>query len=121
MRRVVAVALSLCVCLLLIGCNGGGKFIGTKTADEDSFIIEYSLLDGQESAQMTLSEGDVLNVSIKQMEGKVDVTVGIVGEAPIYEGHGITDFDFSLNINKSGAYLIKVTGHKAGGKVSFAK
>lgn len=119
MRRILAVAAALCVCLSLTGCNGGEKFLGTKTADDNSFIIEYSLLHGRESAEMTLSEGDRLDVSIKQTNGKVDVKVGIEGEAPIYEGCGIEDFDFSLNIDRSGAYLIEITGHNACGKISF--
>lgn len=119
MRRILAVAVALCVCLSLTGCNGGEKFVGTKTADDNSFMIEYSLLRGRESAQMTLSEGDRLNVSIKQTNGKVDVKVGIEGEAPIYEGHGIENLDFALNIDRSGVYLIEITGHNACGKISF--
>lgn len=121
MRRIVAAAVTLLVFLSFIGCDGSEKFVGTKTTDGDSFIIDYSVLDGRESARMTLEDGDRLSVSIRQSRGDVDLTIRIEGEEPIYEGKGILNFDFTLNIQKGGVYLIEITGRGACGSASFVR
>lgn len=109
------------LCMALTGCHGGSTFDGTKISDASSFRMNYSVLDQQEQASLELTAGDALQVSIAQEAGTVDVTVGIDGREPIYEGNGLTDMDFVLNISESGTYQITVTGHDACGSAAFAK
>lgn len=83
--------------------------------------MDYSILNRQEVSTIELSKCESLRVSIAQNEGTVDVTVGIDGEEPIYEGRGLSHIEFTLNISQPGTYQISVTGHKACGTVSFIK
>lgn len=68
---------------------------------------------------MTLTEGDTLSVFVAQEAGTVDVVVGIDGQEPVYEGNGLTEFSFVLNITQSGTYRISVVGHGARGRIAF--
>ena len=104
---------------LLTGCGQTNAFDGIRTSDESGFWMEYDSLNNQESAELMLSEGDQIQVSISHSAGYVDVMVGQDGEEPIYNGTGQENADFILTISKTGSYQITVTGHQAEGKVSF--
>ena len=81
--------------------------------------MEYSILDKEESAELTLTEGDQIQVHISHTAGNVDVIVGENDEEPIYKGTEQENADFILTISKTGCYRISVTGHRAKGEVSF--
>lgn len=105
--------------LLLTGCRG--DFDGNVVANTDVFRMDYAILDRREVSSLTLHAGDSLRVSIEQEVGTTDVTVGMDGEEPIYEGNGLANVEFTLNISKSGTYRIVVTGHDARGVAAFIR
>ena len=106
---------------LLAGCGTGSVFDGSKASDASGFRMEYSILNREESADLTLREGDCLLVSLSHTEGTVDVTVGRNGKEPIYRGNGQQNADFILEIAESGNYHISVSGHQAKGSISFTR
>ena len=106
---------------IFAGCVKTGRFEGSRTFSESVFRMEYTILDREESANLTLSENDQLLVNITHTAGNVDVTVGQDGEEPIYKGTGQENAEFILMIEKAGSYQITVTGHKARGSVSFTR
>ena len=112
-------AILMAICLLLSGCGGKSTFDGSRISDETEFRMEYNILDKEESAELKLTEGDQLQVSISHTTGNVDVIVGRNGEEPIYKGTGQENADFVLTIPQTGAYQISVRGHRAKGKISF--
>ena len=112
-------AILLVMCLLFAGCEGKSTFDGSRTSGETEFRMEYNILDKEESAELKLTEGDQLQVSISHTTGNVDVIVGRNGEEPIYKGTGQENADFVLTIPQTGAYQISVRGHRAKGKISF--
>ena len=107
--------------VILTGCRGESRFNGSRIGNQDGFQMDYSVLNQRETAFLELSAGAALQVEIRQEAGSVDVLVGIDGEEPIYEGNGLVDSSFALNITQAGRYLISVTGHKACGRVAFLK
>lgn len=108
-----------CLCAVLTGCRAGERFTGSRTVTADAFLLEYTLLDQQESATLTLSSGDALRVTLAHTRGTADVTVGLEGAEPIYEGKGLTDMAFTLTIHQGGEYRVAVTGHSAEGSAAF--
>ena len=116
-----------CVCILaamvflLAGCGTGSVFDGSRAADASGFQMEYSMLNREESADLTLREGDCLRVSLSHTDGSVNVTVGMEGQEPIYRGNGHQNADFILEIAESGNYHISVSGHQAKGSISFTR
>ncbi len=112
-------AMLLVMCFLLTGCEGKSTFEGSMISNETELRMEYRILDKEESAELKLTEGDQIQVTISHTEGNVDVIVGQVGEEPIYKGTEQENADFILTIPKTGCYLFSVTGHRAKGEISF--
>ena len=106
---------------LLAGCGTGSVFDGSRVSDTSGFRIEYSILNREESADLTLREGDCLLVSLSHTDGTVDVTVGMEGQELIYRGNGQQNAEFVLEIAETGNYHISVSGHQAKGNVSFTR
>ena len=117
--RAAAVIFLLAACLLFAGCGSPSAFEGTRTKSESGFWMEYSILDREETADLTMAEGEELEVRIRHTAGDVDVTVGRVGEEPVYRGSELTNAEFAVTIPKAGTYRISVTGHRAKGSVFF--
>ena len=107
----------LAVSGMLAGCGQPSSFEGSRTSSQDGFWMEYAILDRIETADFSLNEGDQLQVSMLHSAGDVDLTVGKVGEEPIYTGTAQTDADFDVTIPKAGTYRISVTGHRAKGRI----
>lgn len=106
---------------ILAGCGKSSSFEGNITADAGRFEMDYMVLDREESSVLELAEADRLFVCVSQISGTLDVTVGIDGRAPIYEGRGLEDLRFVLNISEPGTYRITVSGHAACGRLEFTK
>ena len=106
---------------LLTGCGKGSAFDGSRVSDTSGFRMEYSMLNREESADLNLTEGDCLQVSLSHTEGTVDVTVQPEGKEPIYRGNGQQNADFVLEIPETGTWHISVSGHRAKGNVSFIR
>ena len=107
--------------LPLTGCGTGSVFDGSRVANASEFQMEYSVLNREESADLPLTEGDCLRVSLSHTDGSVNVTVGMEGQEPIYRGNGHQNADFILEIAESGNYHISVSGHQAKGSISFTR
>ena len=73
------------------------------------------------TADLNLTEGDCLQVSLLHTEGYVDVTVQPEGKEAIYRGNGQQNADFVLEIAETGNYHISVSGHQAKGKSTFTR
>ena len=96
-KTIIFSAILLVICLLQIGCGKNNTFEGSRISDETGFRMEYSILDKEESAELMLTEGDQIQVSISHTSGNVDVTVGEDGEEPIYKGTGQENAFFSFS------------------------
>lgn len=116
-----AAAVLLAACIMLTGCRQTGTFTGSKVSNESGFFMEYTILDKEESAQLMLSEGDQIQVSISHTSGNVDLRIEQDGEEPLYTGTGQENAEFILTVPKTGICQISVTGHHANGKVSFCR
>lgn len=120
LSRLLTLFFTILLCIAATSC-GGGKFDGNITSDSDRFLLDYQAFDCSKRASLTLVEGDSLRVVIDNADGEVDLSVGVEGEEPVYEGKSLTTFSFTLTISAHGSYLIEVIGHDARGSVSVIK
>ena len=120
-KAVAAICMLAAMVLPLTGCGTGSLFDGSRGSDASGFRMEYSILNREESADLTLTEGDCLLVSLSHTEGTVDVTVGMEGQEPVYRGRGQQNAEFVLEIAKTGNYHISVSGHQAKGNIAFIR
>ena len=121
LKQAACVCMLAAMIILLTGCGTGSVFDGSRGSDASGFRMEYSMLNQEESADLNLTEGDHLQVSLSHTEGTVDVTVGMNGKEPIYRGNGQQNADFVLEIAETGSYHIFVSGHQAKGNISFTR
>lgn len=120
-KRKMRLLMAVCLCASLVGCAAGSTFNGNKVTSEEGFQMDYSILDKREEAVLELAKGDVIQVEISHETGTVDIVFGQDGAEPIYEGNGLSNSGFTLNITESGIYQISVTGNHARGSVAFMK
>ena len=121
LKAAVGFCMLVAMLFLLAGCGTGSVFDGSRVSDESGFRMEYSILNQEKSADLNLTEGDRLQVSLSHTEGSVDVTVQPEGKEPIYRGSGQQNADFVLEIAETGNYHISVSGHQAKGKITFTR
>ncbi len=116
-----SMALVLAIAISLAGCGRADTFDGRRISNADSFVLEYAVFNKSDSAVIYLEAGDALEVSTANTSGAIDITIGIEGKPSVYEGSGLKDMVFTLNISESGNYIISVTGHTAQGCTSFSR
>ena len=121
LKQAACVCMLAAMIILLTGCGTGSVFDGSRVSNASGFRMEYSILNREESVDLTLTEGDRLQVSLSHTEGSVDVTVGMEGQEPVYRGRGQQNAEFVLEIAKTGNYHISVSGHQAKGNISFTR
>ena len=121
LKAAVGICMLAAMLFLLAGCRTGSVFDGSRVSDASGFRMEYSMLSREESADLSLAEGDCLQVSLSHTEGAVDVTVQPEGKEPIYRGNGQQNADFVLEITEAGNYHISVSGHQAKGEITFTR
>ena len=109
------------ILFLLSGCHTDSVFDGSRVSEASGFRMEYGILNQEESADLNLTEGDRLKVSLSHTEGFVDVTVGMEGQGPIYRGNGQQNAEFVLEIAETGNYHIFISGHQAKGNIAFIR
>lgn len=120
-KTVAGIFMLAVMIILLTGCGTGSVFDGSRVSDASGFRMEYSILNREESADLNLTEGDRLRVSLSHTEGSADVIVLLEGKELIYQGNGQQNADFILEITEAGNYHISVSGHQAKGNVSFTR
>ena len=121
LKQMACVCMLAAMIILLTGCGTGSVFDGPRVSDASGFRMEYSILNREESADLNLTVGDRLRVSLSHTEGSADVIVGMEGKTPIYRGNGQQNADFVLEIAETGSYHISVSGHQAKGNISFTR
>ena len=118
MKRIWLLLLALA---LLCSFAAKPAFNGSRIMNADLFEMEYTALNGTISHTLELHDGDVLDVYIEDIAGRLDASVRPEGGAPIYRGADIPDARFQLPISEGGRYEISVTGDGARGSVRFAR
>ena len=68
LRRSLKAAAGICafagLLFLPTGCGTGSVFDGSRVSDASGFRMEYSILNREASAELNLTEGDRLQVSL---------------------------------------------------------
>ena len=120
-HRILLIALLGLLLLALTGCREKSVFDGSMAVNDDGFTMEYTVLNKEQTARISLAAGDQLQVTFAHAKGSVDVTVGMDGKEPLYKGSAQENAEFSLLVSETGLYRITVTGHQAKGRVAFIR
>lgn len=98
------------------------EFNGSRTGNEDQFILDVKALNREESHELYLNSEDMIEVKSQITKGEMQVS--IVHEETnesIYEGNLKGDFNFIVTVHTEGTFIITVNGKNAAGYIEFKK
>lgn len=107
-----------------IASSATATFDGSRVINNGGYFLNFKILNREDSYDMELKRGDVLNVSWDIKRGSVDVIITSDSGEEIYVANNRGPIDhtkFQLSINEDSSYTIKVSGKKAKGKMNFSK
>ena len=113
-KRIAALMLILSLCILCAACS-----IQTSTSTSKGFQASFTDMKSDHTGSCELKEGDKLDAKIENKSGSFSITVGILGEEPIYQNSDAKTESFTLEIPKTGTYLFIISGQGSSGSVSF--
>lgn len=115
----------------------GAAFNGSRTGNDSQLTMDFTVLNGNDTQNLILKKGDILDVDISVNSGSLNVNVQKIAELsesteiqnqdksirfpPIYRRQNLTDDTCELIIPEDGIYSVTIVGQGAAGKVSFVK
>lgn len=119
MKKLSVIIVTLFLLVFASGC-ANQAFDGSSTGNDEQFILNYSALNCEKSHQMTLDKGSVINVSINNGKGRIDVLISGSNGHVAYKGDDADNSEFIVTINQTDNYTFSVTGKNAkNGNISF--
>ena len=118
MKKRLGILYSLIFVLLLTAC--GADFDGSRTGNNNEFVMDYKVLNKTDSQDLIVEKGDTIHAEIVVEGGSLSFKIQKDDKVPVYECEDVSFSDeFDVDIEESGTYLVSVTGEKAKGSVSF--
>lgn len=115
------IVLIILIIFSLTGCKNAATFSGSKTGNNNQFLVDFDILNTTVESTMDLIDGDVISTSVMIVKGSVDINVQNENGEVVYRGNDVESNEFSIDIHKSGTYTFSLTGRKAEGRVYFVK
>ncbi|MHC5229573.1 hypothetical protein ACYSNW_15010 [Enterococcus sp. LJL99] len=121
-KKVGLICLISIITLLLVSCRMIAKFNGSRTGNDDHFIMNYKVLNIEDSQELTLKKADKVICEIDNEAGEITITITHVGKDELIKKNYKREKDqFTFEVPNDGKYTISVSGNKAKGKVSFVR
>lgn len=121
LRLILSIILSSALIICLSGCNNNQTFSGSKTSNDDQFLVDFDALNSTVNSQMLLLEGEKIKTTIVINKGDVDIVVENEFGKVAYRGNKVESCTFIIEIEEAGTYTFYITGAKAKGSVYFTK
>lgn len=118
MKKFSCILCSFILVLSLTAC--GADFDGSRTGNNNEFMMDYKVFNKTDSQDLIVEKGDTIHAEIIAEGGSLSFRIQREDEAPVYEGEDVSFSDeFDIDIEERGTYTVSVTGEKAKGSVSF--
>ena len=109
---------SFILVLSLTAC--GADFDGSRTGNNNEFMMDYKVFNKTDSQDLIVEKGDTIHAEIIVEGGSLSFRIQREDEVPVYESEDVSFSDeFDIDIEESGTYTVSVTGEKTKGSVSF--
>jgi hypothetical protein len=120
-RSVLPIIILSALIICIAGCDNNSTFTGSKTSNDDQFLVDFDLLSTTVNSKMLLSEGETIETTIDIKKGDVDIIVKNENGTIAYQGNDVENCNFMIEIEETGTYTFYITGFKAEGSVYFIK
>jgi len=117
-RKYLLLAINFLLVVLLLGCVYQ-VFDGNRTSNNNQFIMSFKVLNGTKVHEMNLEEGDIIDVDIERLSGKLVIIIADNDGNEIYKNSDVDTENFKIPVPETKTYRFTVTGSKAKGSVSF--
>ncbi len=121
-RKISLITISVALIIGFTGCYASSsKFSGSKTGNDNQFLVDFDVLNSTVNDDMPLSDGETIETTLDIKKGDVDILVENENGTIAYQGNNVESGKFTIEINEIGDYTFYVTGSKAKGSVYFIK
>ncbi|MDD4297382.1 MAG: hypothetical protein PHC69_10590 [Ruminiclostridium sp.] len=121
MKKLILYILLYINIISMAGCTNNSRFSGSKTSNENQFLVDFGLLNTTVNSKMFLSEGETIEATIDVQKGDVDIIVKNENGTIAYQGNDEEACKYIIKIEEEGTYTFYVSGAKAKGSVYFIK
>ncbi len=120
-RLILSVLISSALIICIPGCDNNQTFSGSKTSNDNQFLVDFDVLNSTVNSKMLLSKGEKIETTIEIIKGVLDIIVKNENDTIAYQGNDVESCKFIIEIEEKGTYTFYVTGYKAKGSVYFIK
>jgi len=105
--------------ITLSACSAAeGSIVILENGSGTGFTMDLKEFDSKNKCELSLAEGDVVQVEVEHEDGKIVLTVtGKNGSEP-YTGNVLEPVKFTITASETDDYVFSVTGEKATGKIT---
>ena len=119
-QKIIRAATLLCyvlgIAVFLTAC-GRTCFIGSRTADADTYRLDMDYMTGTDCGAMELKANDTLEVYFETVKGSIHMEIKEPDGITLYSGNGKDVTEFTANVSERGTYSIYVEARRAKGTV----
>ncbi|MDD3173652.1 MAG: hypothetical protein PHF63_08335 [Herbinix sp.] len=122
MKKLLVIPLLLIILLGLSGCSSFEIGAIESNASHKMSASYYRLSGTKETKQLTVAEGETIDVSVDIVtkKGALDAYIYKDEDNYDYEGHDIPTSSFTVTLTEPGDYTIRVKADKHKGSYSFS-
>jgi hypothetical protein len=121
LRSILSIIISSALIICIASCDNNQTFSGSKTGNDDQFLVDFDVLNSTVSSKMFLSQGKKIEATIDIKKGDLDIIVKNENGTIAYQGNDVENCKFIIEIEEAGTYTFYITGAKAKGHVYFIK
>lgn len=122
MHPIVFLPLFIAVIIAVSSCSAQkGSIIVLENPDGTGFTMDLKEWSSNNKCELSLSEGDVLQVEIVLEEGEISLTIRGENGAEPYAGNNLESMKFTVTVSETDNYITYVTGKNATGKITVKK
>lgn len=118
-RVLITLILLIFLILACVSCcliSNQDYFTGSRVRNPELYDLDFTRMNQVDDWTMSFNAGDRVHVTFLVEKGNVDLYIGN-GGYKCYQGNGITEGDFYLNMPVTGKYTIRVTARNARGRI----
>lgn len=121
MKKIWPCLVAICLALIMSACTHASVLASKRDSE---FLVTASSWSGTQEHTLTLEAGQELKVEWNLDAGKMDLTIGISGQKPMYTANNVDAKDnpqasFSVIATQAGEYVISVSAKDASGTLNI--
>ncbi|MFA5528391.1 MAG: hypothetical protein WC996_07210 [Peptostreptococcales bacterium] len=121
-RSILSIIISSALIICITGCNNNQIFSGSKTCNDNQFLVDFDVLNSTVSSKMFLLQGEKIETTIDIKKGDLDIIVENENGKIAYQGNDVESCKFIIEIKEAGTHTFCITGaKKPKGSVYFNK